>query len=84
MNNLLKNSEPKWKKEEAWANYYPSETWINNKKNRIRIWKTGLPLSEMKRRGHKGTYIVQTSNTKEYFKSKPQALAYAKRYMEVY
>lgn len=73
-----------WIQTEKWRDYYPSTTWRKKKNQRmyIQVWKTGLPLKEMKRRGHIGTYIFRSiSNRKKYFKTKAEAFAYARNYM---
>jgi len=71
-----------WKKTEEWKDYLPSVTWHKSKYVWVQVWKTGLPLKEMKRRGHRGIFIFQASDsTKKYFKTKSQALAYAREYM---
>lgn len=51
----------------------------DNKYSFAESFKTGLPLKEMKRRGHKGTYIFSArigrdgKNEREYFKTKKEA-----------
>ena len=56
----------------------------------IKVWKTGLPLKEMKRRGYDGTYIMAgrigryEHEVKKVFKTKLQAIAYAKKYMRTH
>jgi len=72
-----------------WKKLTNDTTWYrkDDKYSYVRLWKTGLPLKEMKRRGHNGTYIVGTriglggDYNKRYFKTKPQALKYARSYM---
>lgn len=72
----------KWKRIETWKDYYPSVTWAKSRNNWVRVWKTGLPLREMKRRGHAGTFIVNIKGKKTYFKTKTEALVFAKNYMK--
>ena len=52
-----------------------------------RVWKTALPLSEMKKRGFNGTYLFAARigrdgiEIKKSFKTKSQALRFARAYM---
>lgn len=83
MKNPLKNTEPltSWKKGLGEGEYYKT----NDKYSYTRVWKIGLSSKERKRRGI-GTYgfsgrigrMGQT--TKRYFKTKSQALYFAKSY----
>ena len=76
-----------WKQIEAWKDFHPSVTWAKSRDDWVSVWKTGLPLKEMKRRGHAGTFIVSVSTSrsisknKKYFKTKSCAIAFAKAYM---
>ena len=79
---MLKN----WKKSKV-----EDSTWYHKKikYSYVNVWKTGLPLKEMKRRGHIGTYVFKGrvgygNMTKKYFKTKTKALAYAKSYMKTH
>jgi hypothetical protein len=81
-----------WHQYNFWTDYYPSEDWerIDDKYSSVRVWKTGLPLYEMKRRGESGVFLVgindrrKDKKLKKSFKTKSQALAYAKSYMRKY
>lgn len=60
---------------------------VNDKYSYVKVWKTGLSLGEMKRRGKIGTYIFATRKglrgrtIKKYFKTKTEALKFARAYM---
>lgn len=73
-----------WKK-------YAEDEWSNNndKYSFAKVWKIGLSSGERKKRGI-GVYafagrVGRTGEeTKKYFKRKPQALKYAKYWMETH
>lgn len=62
----------------------------NDKYSYVKAWHTSVPLSEMKRRGHVGAYIVGArkgmngETIKKYFKTKQQALNFANAYMRTH
>ena len=73
-----------------WKEHHLGDVWYQplEKYSYVKVWKTGLSLKEMKRRGKIGTYIVYgrvgryDNQVKRYFKTKSQAIKYAKEYME--
>ena len=79
-----------WKIISPWRDYYPSITFgrVGDRYSFVMVWKTGLPLKEMKRRGLNGTYIFKArigktrGYAKKYFKTKSAALKFAKEYMK--
>lgn len=76
-----------WKLVSKWTDYYPSQEWIrkDDKYSYVKVFKTGLPSSEIKRRDIK-PYIINArvgingELTKRYFKTKSMALKAAKSY----
>ena len=60
----------------------------DNKYSYAKVWKTGLPLKEMRRRGKEGTYIFSGrvgrsgETTKKYFKTRKKAEEFASKFMK--
>ena len=74
-----------------WKKYAKNEwTKEGEKYTYAKVWKTGLPLKEMKRRGYIGTYGFSArigregQTTKEYFKKKSEAIKRAEKYMNTF
>jgi len=68
-----------------WKQGIDKDLWYrkDDKYGYVRVWKTGLPLKEMKRRGHSGNYIFEArvkgeNYEKKYFKTKSQALKFGR------
>lgn len=82
-----------WKKAKVgWSKSLPSEEWYHKTKSYsyVHVWKTGISLKEMRKRGHEGTYIFSARigrdgiTTKKYFKTKSAAFRYALNYMRTH